>query len=196
MLDKDMLTLLFEKLGFVGLIAIVIYFLMSKAPTIIDLIHTNNKRKIAKINDALNDENLEEDLKFILFEELNKLYFGSVTGVMVSQKKRNKLVAILKECDNDFNIKELYIFHDLYEYNSTTKEINLIRNKNEYLKEIKFELGFIFLIVSILVSSFIFLENFEGYVFIVLGLLLCMFGAGIYINLLQLNFIKKFNDLT
>ncbi len=194
MLDKDMLTLLFEKLGFVGLIAIVIYFLMSKAPTIIDLIHTNNKRNIAKINDALNDENLEEGLKFILFEELNKLYFGSVTGVMVSQKKRNKLVAILKECDNDFNIKELYIFHDLYEYNSTTKEIHLIRNKNEHLKEIKLELGFIFLIVSTLVSSFIFLENFEGYVFIVLGLLLCMLGSGIYINLLQLNFIKKFND--
>lgn len=195
MLDNDLLVLLFEKLGFLGLAVIVIYFLISKAPSVLDLIHTNSKRKIAKINDALNDKNLEEDLKFIMFEQLNKLYFGSVTGVMVSRKKRGEFVAILKEYDSNFDVKELYLFRDVYEYNSTTKRVNLIHTKDIHLKEIKIEIGFLFLFLAVVVCSFIILAGFESYAFVLLTLLSCIFILFIiHINLLQLNFIKKFDD--
>ena len=194
MLDKDVLLLLFEKLGFVGLTFIVIYLFMSKAPTIFDLIHTNNKRKIEKINNALNDENLGDEIKYILIEELNKLYFGGITGVMVSQKKRKELVNISKKYDSNFDIKELYIFHDLYEYDSTTKEITLIRSKRRHLKKVKFEIGILIFIMTILLFLLIIFISFVSYEFLFLGILLGVFSLGTYVNLLQLNFIKKFDD--
>ncbi|WP_415885661.1 hypothetical protein ACMXYO_13750 [Neptuniibacter sp. QD37_6] len=85
----------------------LIFGLLAVVKGIADFAWSQKDRRITHLKNALEIDQLSEDVKFVLTEDINRSLFMKVTGIPTDQYTRQVYVDLLKKSEGDLTINQL-----------------------------------------------------------------------------------------
>lgn len=96
------------KSGLIVLLFVSVYLFFIKIPKILDSINYLTSRKIARMNEAVSSEHINETHKKIFKRELSSIYVLNTFGVKASEKELKKVERLQGLLRHNYSVKEIY----------------------------------------------------------------------------------------